>query len=314
MPIHPDFWHLFGVHWNGAYYFAVRLIFGCKSSPKIFNTLSDALCWLLINTYKLPYVIHLLDDFLIVSPPSSPPCHGPHTLTKAFYELGVPLSEEKTSGPGTSVEFLGIYLDSISFQASLPPEKLQRISLLLSNYLLTDRCTKHQLLALLGHLNYAIRIIPQAKSFLSILLNKAAAVPSLHDRVILDDGCKMEMHMWLHFLSSWNGISFFYNDFITQPEDIQLFTDAAPSIGFGGYYGGKWFSSAWPPEFSFLNPESLSPSSALYKLYPIIIAAILWGHEWSRKSILFQPNFYQTSLMKNKSPELRESCRLLYLP
>ncbi|XP_078032220.1 uncharacterized protein LOC144467455 [Epinephelus lanceolatus] len=283
LPMHPDFWCFFGVCWKGAYYFSVRLNFGCKSSPKIFDSLSEALCWILTNNHRLPYILHLLYDFLVVTPPSSPPCHGLNTLTNAF--SGIPLSEEKTSGPGTSIEFLGITLDSISFQASLPLEKIQRISLLLSNYLLADKCTKRQLLVLLGHLNYAIRIIPQAKSFLSILLSKTAAIPSLHDRVILDDACKMEMRMWLHFLSSWNGISF-YDDFITQPEDIQLFTDAAPFTGFGGYYGGRWSASAWPPEFESLDSESCPPSSVLHELYPIIIAAILWGHEWSMKSIL----------------------------
>ncbi|KAG1935441.1 hypothetical protein F2P79_019279 [Pimephales promelas] len=215
MPIHPDFW--------------LRLTFGCRSSPKIFDSLSEALCWILIDNHRLPYVLHLLDDFLIITPAFTPPYAGLSSLIKVFSELGVPLSKEKTLGPCTSIEFLGITLDSISFQASLPPEKTQRISLLLSNYLLADRCTKHQLLALLGHLNYAIRIIPQEKSFLSHLLLKAATIPSLHDKVTLDEACKMEIRLWQQFLSSWNGISFFYNDYVTQPEDIQLYTDAAPS-------------------------------------------------------------------------------------
>nr|XP_033493145.1 uncharacterized protein LOC117263659 [Epinephelus lanceolatus] len=290
LPIHPAFWCYFGVCWKGAYYFSVRLTFGCKSSPKIARavpkslTLSEALCWILSNNYRLPYMLHLLDDFLVVTPPSSPPCHGLTTLTSAFSDLGVPLSEEKTSGPGTSIKFLGITLNSLAFQASLPLEKVQRILLLLSNYLLTDRCTKCQLLALLGHLNYAIRIIPQAKSFLSQLLTKAASIP-LHDHVVLDDTCKMEMRMWQQFLSSWNGISFFYDDFITHPKDIQLYTDAAPSVGFGGYYGERWFAAAWPSEFESLDAESRSPSSALYELYPVIIATLIWGHEWSKKCI-----------------------------
>uniref|UniRef100_UPI003AAC1141 uncharacterized protein n=1 Tax=Centroberyx gerrardi TaxID=166262 RepID=UPI003AAC1141 len=317
LPIHPDFWRFFGVCWKGAYYFSVRLTFGCRSSPRIFDSLSEALCWILTNNHRLPYILHLLDDFLVVTPPASPPHLGLTTLTKVFSELGVPLSEEKTSGPSTSIEFLGITLDSISFQASLPSEKIQRITLLLSNYLLADRCTKRQLLALLGHLNYAIRIIPQAKSFLSNLLTKAAAVPSLHDRVDLDDACKMEMRMWQHFLSSWNGISFFYDDFITQPEDIQLYTDAAPSIGFGGYYGGRWFASAWPSEFKSLDSESRSPSSALHELYPIVIAAILWGHEWSRKSILIHSDNTAVVEILNKgrsrSPAIMQFLRRLTL-
>ncbi|XP_051994017.1 uncharacterized protein LOC127651992 [Xyrauchen texanus] len=287
MHIHPDFWRYFGIFWKGAYYFAVRLAFGCRSSPKIFDSLSEGLCWILINNYKLPYVLHLLDDFLIITPPSAPPHSGFSTLIKVFYELGVPLSKEKTSGPHTSIEFLGITLYSVTFQASLPPTKIHCISLLLSNYLLAVRCTKQQLLALLGHLNYAIRIIPQGKCFLSNLLTKAATIPSLHDKVTLDEACKMEMHLWQKFLSSWNGISFIYNDYITQPEDIQLYTDAAPSTGFRGYYSGHWFASEWPPEFRrFVQQSDVPPSSALYEMYPVIIAAILWGHEWSRHSIL----------------------------
>ncbi|KAI4799727.1 hypothetical protein KUCAC02_016695 [Chaenocephalus aceratus] len=37
-------------------------------------------------------------------------------------------------------------------------------------------------------------------------------------------------------------------------------------------------------QFSIHRRFLLHP--ALHKLYPIIIAAILWGHEWSRKAIL----------------------------
>lgn len=284
LPIRPDFWRYFGVCWKDSYYFAVRLTFGCRSSPKIFDSLSEALCWVLVNNHKLPYVLHLLDDFLVVTPPSSPPRFGISTLTAAFSDLGVPLSEEKTLGPCTTIEFLGINLDSVSFQASLPLEKVQRISLLLSNFILAEKCSKRQLLALLGHLNYAIRIIPQGKPFLSSLLATAAAARSLHDKVSLDATCRLEMRLWKQFLDSWNGISFFYDDFVSRPEDIQLFTDAAPSVGFGGFYQGKWFAATWPPEI--LAVSSGVPSSALFEIYPIVIAAILWGHEWSGKCIL----------------------------
>ncbi len=63
MPIHPDSWHLFGLRWNGKFYFSVRLTFGCKSSPKIFDMLSEAVCWILSNNYAIPHLIHLLYDF-----------------------------------------------------------------------------------------------------------------------------------------------------------------------------------------------------------------------------------------------------------
>ncbi|XP_061574443.1 uncharacterized protein LOC133441046 [Cololabis saira] len=273
LPIHPDFWQYFGVRWRGAYYFAVRLTFGCKSSPKLFDTFSEALCWILSNNHGIPFL----------SPPSSPPASGLVTLTSVFSELGVPLSAEKTEGPSTSLEFLGITLDTDLFQASLPTEKLNRISLLISNFLLAPGCTKRQLLSLLGHLNFAMRIIPQGRAFISHLLSIASAVPSLLSPISLDNSSRAELRLWLNLLATWNGITFFYDDQLAHPHDINLYTDAAPSIGFGGFYDGRWFAAGWPPE---LANEHYTASSALYEIYPISVAAILWGHEWTRKSIL----------------------------
>ncbi len=123
MPIHPDFWHLFGIRWQENFYFSVRLTFGCRSSPKIFDMLSEAICWILSNNYDIPYLVHLLDDFLIISPPDSIPAAHLLTTQKVFSELGIPLAQDKTTGPSTSIEFLGINLDSQKFQASLPKEK-----------------------------------------------------------------------------------------------------------------------------------------------------------------------------------------------
>lgn len=163
---------------------------------------------------------------------------------------------------------------------------MNRIILLLSNYLFCPSCTKCQLLSLLGHLNYSLQIIPQGRSFLSHLLQLASSAHSPHQSITFNPSCTKELDLWRHLLSHLNGISFFYNDHVTNPEDTQLFTDAAPSVGFGCYCRGRWFASLWPREFSLSLSSSSFPSSALHELYPILVVACLWGHEWSRKSIL----------------------------
>ncbi len=124
MPIHPDAWHLFRVQWAGKFYFAVRLTFGCKSSPKIFDMLSEAICWILSNNYAIPHLIHLLDDFLIISPPQAIPAAHILTVPKNFSELGIPIAQEKNLGPATSIEFLGINLDSVKSQVCYQRKKL----------------------------------------------------------------------------------------------------------------------------------------------------------------------------------------------
>ncbi|KAI2646851.1 Pro-Pol polyprotein [Labeo rohita] len=79
MPIHPVFWHLFGIRWKNKFYFAVRLTFGCRSSPKIFDTLSEAICWILSNNYNIPYLIHLAPRLR----PSRTPLDNPKAFLRA---------------------------------------------------------------------------------------------------------------------------------------------------------------------------------------------------------------------------------------
>ena len=167
------------------------------------------------------------------SPLSFPSAYGLCTLFSAFQRLCVPLSPKKSVGPSTSLEFLGIQLDSVLFQASLPPDKLECITTALSEF-----------------------------------------VPSLQHRLSLDDACISELRFWLFFLQHWNGISFFYEDAVLVPEDLQLFTNAAPSMGFDGFYGGCW-SSPWPSEFALISLKS-GNFFALWELYLVIIAALLW--------------------------------------
>ena len=170
MPLHPSQWPFFGVRWRGLLYFSVKLPFGSRSSPSIFNTLSEALCWILYNKCKLPFVLHLLDDFLVVDFPTSRPNRAIECLTNTFKRLGVPLSDEKTLGPVKSLEFLGIHLDSVSMKASLPADKLGRIREAIRSVLGAQTMTKRELLSLLGHLNFAMRVMPQGRSFISRML------------------------------------------------------------------------------------------------------------------------------------------------
>ncbi len=65
IPVHPDDWELLGMKWRGLYFFDRVLPFGLRSAPYIFNMLSDALEWILINKLGVSNVLHILDDFFI---------------------------------------------------------------------------------------------------------------------------------------------------------------------------------------------------------------------------------------------------------
>ncbi len=155
-------------------------------------------------------MLHLLDDFLLIDPPGDNSGSSLLKLKQLFSQLGVPLSDEKTLGPATALEFLGITLNTVEMKASLPDEKLQRIHEISQSFTSADHISKQQLLSLLGHLNFATRVIPQGCSFISRLLELASSVPSLRDQIALDKGCQSDLKFWSSLLEKWNGISFFF--------------------------------------------------------------------------------------------------------
>ena len=68
-------------------------------------------------------------------------------------------------GPTDCLEYLGIVLDSENMIPKVPRDKVQRILLFLEGMLHKSKCTKLKFLQLLGHLNFASRVILPGRSF-----------------------------------------------------------------------------------------------------------------------------------------------------
>lgn len=282
IPLKESLWPYHGIKWLNKYYFYTRLVFGSRSSPKIFDSLSVAICWILENNYSIENVLHLLDDFLTLDPPESMPDRTMAILTLVFSKLGIPLSTNKSAGPANVLEYLGIILDSLRMEARLPLQKVQRIAEIIDSFQEKKSCTKQELLSLLGHLNFACRVIYPGRAFVSYLIGLSTTVKALHHHVKLSNECRLDLKMWSLFLKQWNGISFFLDEHETMASDLQFFTDATPN-GFGGYYNGKWFYGKFDKD---MIPSSCKASMALFELYPVVMAAVLWGKYWCKKRIV----------------------------
>jgi len=285
VPIHPSLWHLYGVNWNGAYYFYTRLVFGSRSSPKIFDWLSQAVCWIAKHNYGIELIFHLLDDFLTIDYPSATAERTMAILTMIFNRLRIPISLKKTVGPTTQLQYLGIILDTNAMEGRLPLDKLDRIRGLLCQFESKQSVSKRALLSLLGHLNFASRVIKPGRSFVSYLLALAASVKELHHHVRLNVECRLDLAMWLRFLTGWNGVALFLDKEVTKAADYALYTDASATMGYGGFFQNRWFQAKWPPELMLKDNKQLS--MAFLELYPIVVSAMLWGSEWVGKKILF---------------------------
>ncbi|XP_061162686.1 uncharacterized protein LOC133171907 [Saccostrea echinata] len=300
VPVLPEQWHMFCFKWRSQYYYYTKLSFGCRSSPKIFDNLSQAVCWIAYNNYGIKYILHLLDDFITFEHPENDGETNMNLLYHIFQTLNIPMALHKSEGPTTCLEYLGIILDSQLMEARFPNEKLQRITEFLHKFQSRKSCTKRELLQLLGHLNFASRVILPGRSFVSHLIALSTTVKQLHHYVKINEQCREDMQMWLSFLSNWNGINLFYSMSQITSEELNLYTDASATVGYGGFFKGNWFSEPWTDEVKQLCDSDTELSIAFFELYPIVVASILWGHMWKKQRIVFMCDNSATVAILNK--------------
>ena len=90
------------------------LPFGLCSAPKNFTAVADAAEWILRQA-SVDFVLHYLDDFLLIGPPDLPECaKALHTLLATFRRLGLQIAEDKLVGSTSCLTFLGFEIDTMS--------------------------------------------------------------------------------------------------------------------------------------------------------------------------------------------------------
>ena len=91
--------------------------------------------------------------------------------------------------------------------------------------------------------------------------------------------------------------------------DLNLFTDASGTLGFGAYFKGAWIMGTW-------SKEQLSRSIQWRERFAIIAAVATWGNQWQRKKIVVycdnQAIVYMWEAKSPKQSALAQLCRTLF--
>ena len=279
IPIHPTDFELLGMKWDNLYYYDQALPMGCSTSCSIFESFSTALEWIATSHLRASAVLHILDDFLFIAPTQERCARDLSNFLDLSQFLGVPIATEKTMGPYTTLQFAGITLDSVLMEARLPIDKLQKCRDLLSEFLRKRSVTLRDLQSLIGLLNFACSVIVPGRAFLRRLidLTKGIKRPTHHIRLTVD--AKNDVLVWLQFLDSFNGKSFFLTDVWETSNTLELYTDSAGSRGYGAVFGTHWLYGKWPPSWHDLNIATL-------ELFPIVIALHIWGPKIANTCII----------------------------
>jgi len=91
---------------------------------------------------------------------------------------------------------------------------------------------------------------------------------------------RLNLCWWREFFHSWEGLSFLLSPQWAPLPEFYVSSHAAGALGYGANFVNEWFVCKWS--------SSQQPLSIAYKeLFPVVVAAHLWGDRWATKRVEF---------------------------
>ncbi|XP_073525387.1 microtubule-associated serine/threonine-protein kinase 4-like [Phyllobates terribilis] len=186
LPIHPDSFNSLGFQFDGSFYVDKCLPMGCALSCSYFEAFSTFIEWVVAMQCGKGGVAHYLDDVLFVGSKESAVCSELlRTFEDISQDFGIPLALEKTVYPPCCMEFLGIVIDSLRGELTLPTNKVEKCKTPILELYVKKKTKVKEIESVLGLLAFASGVIPMGRVFCRRLSLHIAGIrnSSLHVRV-----------------------------------------------------------------------------------------------------------------------------------
>ena len=195
IPVAKNDWWTLGFEWAEEYWCEHFLPFGLRTAVFIFDLFAKGVNWIMLQKYN--DVLHYLDDFLSISPNVIIANEFSHDFAIICDELEFTINHEKDV-TSTTVEFLGIKLDTILMQARLSNNRLAETKLQVSAALQKRSLLRTDLESLVGFLSFAAKVVVPGRVFLRRLFNELSRARGSF--IHLNQEIKADLLWWHHFL------------------------------------------------------------------------------------------------------------------
>ena len=249
---------------------------GASSACKIFERFSDALAHILRTHYAVKHV-KVLDDFLFIGETRKECQHALDAFLSLCKKTGIPIASHKTQDPTNSLTFLGIHIDTVHSQISIPLSKISLYKLHVQELLTRDCCTFRELKSIIGKLQFVSLIIPSGRCFLRRLHDATIGHKSPHAKIKLSNFIVLDLTTWLLFLNHYNGKQIISIRSQISANDAHIYTDSS-LIGYGATYKGHYLYGTFPESWKSYDIQVL-------ELYPIYLIITLFAKDFKDSSI-----------------------------
>ena len=186
--------------------------------------------------------------------------------------MGLTLNSKKLVAPTTSMVCLGILIDTKTRTMSVPPEKLENILHMCTDWKNKKYCTKRELQSLLGSLLYVSKCVRPGRIFLNRMLQLLRSMGSNSSTKLTVEFSK-DLKWFATFLKQFNGIV----HYDVKPVQAELHLDACLT-GFGGIFDNQCYALAIPKNFNNYSIVHL-------EMVNIVVALKIRATQWACKKL-----------------------------
>ena len=254
--------------------------------------------------------INYLDDFFFAAESTKNCNRQVETFISVCQSIRFTLSKEKTIYASGQLTFLGLLIDTFRQLVCVPSEKISKAHKLITNMLERKKSKLRYIQRISGYLNFLCKAVIPGRTYTRRLYSLTAGVKKPHQHVYLTKEIKDDLRMWQNFLS--DGVNTYYKPFFRFSEvissiELDWYTDAATTKGFGGYNDQEWFIGDWPDEFV----EKRNVHINFLELYAVTVGIMLWLQKYRNKNIVIFCDNMSVIHMLNKGVSKCKSCMVL---
>ena len=199
-------------------------------------------------------------------------------------EIGLPIAENKTASPCSALKYLGFWIDTVVGTVTIPIEKQRSIVESLDTYLAKSKVTLRETQVILGKLAFVARVLPLSRPFLRRIYIFLSVFRSIHHHHRVPRHCRLDLQMWKKFfVTPLAPLKIFNRSFVSN-FDLELFSDASGSFGFGAILGSSWFASSWGGHFPVEVQEN---QMTFLEFFPLVVAIVIWGKRLRGRKIRY---------------------------
>jgi len=269
-----------GLHFNNQYYIDISVPFGYKHGSALCQRVTDAIRYIMhSNGY---FIFNYIDDLIGCDSPSK--AHeGFKFLNQLLHDLGLPISNEKSCSPCTSVTCLGIIIDVKKGLITIPSEKINTIHTTCQSWSSKSKATRNQLQSLTGQLLYIHKCVKPARLFVNRILKVLRESPK-KGYIELDVSFFKDIQWFVQFMKAFNG-TVYYNKQLLPPV-TELYLDACLT-GMGGNFQNYVYACPINRHTNINNVDLI----VHLEMLNILIALRLWvSHFKSKRLVIYCDN------------------------